>query len=392
MPFATFDELIAFLPQLESPLHEMQDIILANLVAIGEIPAPTFEERKRVEFLQERFTDIEMLDCSTDEMENVYAILPGETGEKHLLVTAHLDTIFPDDDDHTITMSADEVTGTAVADNSLGIAVMASLPYLLRRLNLRLQSNVILMGAARTLGRGNLAGLRFFLENSRMPIQAGIAVEGIELGRLSYSSVGMLRGEITCLVPDDYDWTRFDTTGAITNLNEVINQILALPLPRQPRTSVVLGSIEGGEQAYGKIAKFAQLRFEIRSESADVVESIREEIQEIVMEQAAKTNKTITAEFFGKRTPGGLAISHPLCRQTRRIMEALSIEPHISPSLSGLSAFIDRKIPAITLGITKGQRTKDPEETILIAPIAKGVAQLIGVLLAIDGGFCDETR
>ena len=154
----------------------------------------------------------------------------------------------------------------------------------------------------------------------------------------------------------------------------------------------MLGSIEGGEQAYGKIAKFAQLRFEIRSESADVVESIREEIQEIVMEQAAKTNKTITAEFFGKRTPGGLAISHPLCRQTRRIMEALGIEPHISPSLSGLSAFIDQKIPAITLGITKGQRTKDPEETILLAPIAKGVAQLLGVLLAIDGGFCDETR
>ncbi len=392
MPFATFDELIAFLPQLEQPLHDMQDIILANLVAIGEIPAPTFQERDRVEFLQQRFTESEMLDCSTDEMDNVYAILPGEGGEKHLLVTAHLDTIFPDTDDHTITLSAEEVTGTAVADNSLGIAAMASLPHLLRRLDIRLQSNLILMGAARTLGRGNLAGLRFFLENSSVPIQAGIAVEGIELGRLSYNSVGMLRGEITCLVPDDYDWTRFDTTGAITNLNEVINQIVSLPLPRQPRTSVVLGSIEGGEQAYGKIAKFAQLRFEIRSETAEIVESIREEIQEIVMEQAARTNKTITAEFFGKRTPGGLPISHPLCRQTRRIMEALSVEPRISPSLSGLSAFIDRKIPAITLGITKGQRTKDPEETILIAPIAKGVAQLIGVLLAIDGGFCDETR
>ena len=392
MPFATFDEIIALLPQLEQPLHDMQDIILANLIAIGEIPAPTFQERQRVEFLQQRFTEHELLDCSTDEMDNVYAVQPGNTGEKNLVVMAHLDTIFSEDEDYTITISSDQATGLAVADNSLGIAVVASLPYLLRHLGLRLNSNVIFMGASRNFGRGNLGGLRFFLENSSVPLHAGIVVEGIELGRLSYNSIGILRGDLTCLVPDDYDWTRFDVTGAITNLNEVINQIVEIPLPRQPRTSVVLGSIDGGEQAYGKIAKFAQLRFEIRSESADIVESLREQIQEIVLEQAARTNKTITVEFFGKRTPGGLAISHPLCRQTRRIMEALSIEPHIAPSSSGLSAFIDRKIPAITLGITKGQRSKDPEETILIAPIAKGVAQLIGVLLAIDGGFCDETR
>lgn len=392
MPFATFEELLAFLPQLDSPLHDMRDIVLGNLIAIGEIPAPTFEERQRVEFLQQRFTDSDSLECSTDEMGNVYAMLPGESGQKNLLVMAHLDTIFPADEDHTITVSADEATGIAVADNSLGIAVMASLPHLLRRIDIRLQSNLILMGAARTLGRGNLAGLRFFLEHSILPIHTGIAVEGIELGRLSYSSIGMLRGEITCMVPDDYDWTRFDTTGAIINLIEVINQIIAIPLPRQPRTTVVLGSIEGGEQAYGKIAKFAQLRFEIRSESAETVESIREQIQEIVLEQSARTNKTITVEFFGKRTPGGLAISHPLCRQTRKIMEALAVEPRVSPSLVGLSAFIDRNIPAITLGITMGQRSKESSETILLAPIVKGIAQLIGVLLAIDGGFCDETR
>ena len=162
MPFATFEELLAFLPQLDSPLHDMRDIVLGNLIAIGEIPAPTFEERQRVEFLQQRFTDSDSLECSTDEMGNVYAMLPGESGQKNLLVMAHLDTIFPADEDHTITVSADEATGIAVADNSLGIAVMASLPHLLRRIDIRLQSNLILMGAARTLGRGNLAGLRFF--------------------------------------------------------------------------------------------------------------------------------------------------------------------------------------------------------------------------------------
>ena len=155
--------------------------------------------------------------------------------------------------DHTLTVHADQVSGPAVGDNALGLAVVVTLPVLLELLDIHLQSNLILMGSARSLGRGNLEGLHFFLSKTKIPIQAGICVEGIGLGRLSYQTIGMLRGEIECTVPAEYDWTRFGASGAIVTLNEVINRILEIPLPRRPRTTIVLGSVEGG-QSFSSIA------------------------------------------------------------------------------------------------------------------------------------------
>ena len=45
----------------------------------------------------------------------------------------------------------------------------------------------------------------------------------------------------------------------------------------------------------------------------------------------------------------------------------------------------------MTLGITRGvkSRKKSPDY-VLIDPILTGVAQLLGVILAIDQGACDE--
>jgi len=392
MIFETFEDILDALPLIRSTVKDISEIILANVVMIGEIPAPTFGEQRRVEFLRDRFNENGLLDNSTDEMNNVYGILPGENEERNILVVAHTDTVFSEETDHTITVQPERIIGPAVGDNSLGVAIVVSLPKILEHLDIHLKSNLILMGASRSLGRGDLEGLRFFLSNTHMPIVAGIGVEGGQLGRLSHASIGMLRGEIICTVPEEYDWTRFGVTGAILSLNEIINRIVEIPTPKRPQTVIVLGSIEGGT-SFGTIATHAMLGFEIRSESAEIVNEIRERIEEIALEVSERTKTQVFLDFFAKRAPGGIAFSHPLCRQTRKIMETLDIDPQISPSISELSTFIDRNIPAITIGITTGKRGKErkEKESIDIEPIFTGLAQLAGVLLAIDGGFCDET-
>ena len=245
------------------------------------------------------------------------------------------------------------------------------------------------MGATRSLGRGNLEGLRFFLSHANKTISAGICIEGILLGRLNYSSIGMLRGEIQCTVPEEYDWTRFGIAGAIFTLNEIINRIVEIPLPKRPRTVIVLGSVSGGT-SFDKIATQSRLRFEIRSESDELVEEIRNKIEEISLEVAAQTNTQVTVDFFAKRHSGGLPFSHLLCRQTRKIMEALELQPQIAPSMSELSMFIDHQIPAITIGMTEGEGLKNEKEIVKIPPMFTGLAQLVGILLAIDGGYCHE--
>ncbi len=383
----SFEDILTLLPFVREASQAVREILLANLVMIGEIPSPTFDEFRRVEFIQNRFMESGLHNASADEMGNALGILPGGTGEQNILIVAHVDTVHAATLDHTITLQPQSAVGPGVGDNALGVAAVVTLPMLLELLNIDLQSNLVLMGTSRSLGRGDLEGLRFFLSNSEIPISAGIGIEGFPLGRLSYSSIGMYRGEIVCSVPEEYDWTRFGATGAIVTMNEVINHIQEIRLPRRPRSSIVLGSILGG-QAYDTIATNAVLRFEILTENEAVGEEIFHEMEAIISEVSSQTGADISLDVFARRRPGGISYQHPLARAARRIMGALDIQPRKSPSTAELSALIAHQIPAITIGITNGEHQNTPEEEVSIEPIFTGLAQLIGILLAIDRGFC----
>ncbi|MDY7028332.1 MAG: M20/M25/M40 family metallo-hydrolase [Spirochaetota bacterium] len=382
--------LIEGLPQMKKKLTSLRDTLLTNIVMLGEIPAPTFHEQQRRRFLVNRFNQYQMLNCSTDEVGNGLGIIPGEGGDRNILVVAHLDTVFDESIDHTISIETKRIHGPAVGDNSLGVATLATLPAMLEELNLKFNANLILMGSARSLGHGNIEGVRFFLDNMDLPINAGVCVEGVKLGRLSHTSIGMARCEITYRLPEEYDWTRFGAVGSIVTINELINRILEIPIPRRPKTTIVLGSISGG-RSFNTIATDAVLRFEIRSESNEMVQELRQRIEDIAAEVSSHNGSEVEIQILAQRKPGGISFSHPLASNARAIMKSLGINPRVSPSTSELSAFIDHGIPALTLGLTNGENLNKPDENIEIEPIYNGLAQLLGVLIAIDRGYCDAT-
>ncbi|MCU0248348.1 MAG: peptidase dimerization domain-containing protein, partial [Bryobacter sp.] len=286
-PVAGIEAVLARLPEIRAAVAGMQDILLANLVMIGEIPAPTGEEGARVQMILERLSEAGLQNCSGDEQGNGYGVLFGERGASNLLVSAHADTFVAEAQDQTVEVGPEQIVGPFVGDNSLALAAMVSLPVLLERLQVRLKSNVVLHAAAKAFGRGNLAGLKHFLDHSTLPIHAGLCLEGVQLGRLNYTGLGVLRGEIECRLPDDYQWAHYGATGAIIPLNDVITRLNKIALPRRPRTSLVLGSIEGGI-AYYNIARQATLRFEVRGEDSGLLKQIRRQIEDIVADVAAQ--------------------------------------------------------------------------------------------------------
>ncbi len=382
--------LIDELPDFQEKARGLSEILLSNLVMLSEIPAPTFGEDRRMAFLTERFNEYELLNCSTDEAGNALGIIPGAVGNRNILVVAHLDTIFSEEIDHTVTIEPDTVSGAGIGDDSLGLAAIATLPIVLKHLQIEPNANIVLMGSARSLGRGDLEGIRFFLKNRGIPIDTGICVEGVKLGRLSASSIGMLRAEMEYAVPEEYDWTRFGASGAILSLNDAINRILEIPLPRRPQTSIVLNRLESGA-AFNTIPRQAELQLEIRSESGELVRKLGEQIQDIGAEISSKTGSEVTFTVLARREPGGIPFAHPLASTARDILKALGVRPRISPSTSELSAFIDHGIPAVTIGLTEGENHSSPEERLEIAPIFVGIAQLLGLLRAIDGGLTSES-
>jgi tripeptide aminopeptidase len=389
--FKDIDEILSWSSTLPEQLAGIQETLIANLIMLSEIPSPTFEEAARVKLLLQRMLECGLEKVSTDEAGNGVGIIPGTDPDRNILLVAHADSVYTKKTDHTLSVLTDEIIGPGVSDNSLGMAVLATLANILELLDIQLNSNLVLLGSTKGLGRGDLDGLRFFMENNHIPFDAGICIEGAQLGRLSYSSEGMFRGVISCKLPEELDWKKAGENSAIIAMNDVINRILEIPLPRRPRTTIVLGAIRGGK-SYNIMATQSSLRFEVRSESAELVESLRERIDDIIAHATATHKADFEFTVVSHREPGGIDVGHPLVKNCRRIMEQLELKPTILPSMSEVSELIRRGLPAVTLGITEASNLHDLNETIRIKPIYTGLAQLLAVLLAIDGGFCNEVE
>jgi metal-dependent amidase/aminoacylase/carboxypeptidase family protein len=199
----------------------------------------------------------------------------------------------------------------------------------------------------------------------------------------------MIRGEIVCSIPEVKGMMYQFTPNAILILNEVINEILSLRLSQRPRARIVLGKISGGAN-HGKIAYDATLGFEIRSDSYKMVRSIFNDLKDIIEGIGHENEVDLNIKTISNLKASRLKFNHPLVKNTAAVLKTLGIKPVSKSTESALSIFLSRKISAVTLGITHGERNYTSQATMEIEPMFKGIAQIIGVLKAIDSGVCDE--
>jgi acetylornithine deacetylase/succinyl-diaminopimelate desuccinylase-like protein len=380
------------LPAMVDEIKAVKDIIITNIVLIGQIPAPTFKEKRRSVVFMERLAEFGVDEVTTDGYRNPIGIIRGTSSEKPpIFVLAHLDTFYEQDIVHNYTIKENTITGPGILDNSLSVGVLVSLPIIFNKLDLHFESDVVLAGTIQSIGKGNLRGVRHLLKTWPTPIRAGVCLEGVELGRLNYFSDGMIRGEITCSISDEKAAMYEYTPNAILILNVVINEIMNLRLSQRPRTRVVIGKISGGAN-HGKIAYDATLGFEIRSDSYKIVKSIYGDIKDIVDGIRHENEVDLTIKTISNLKASRLKFNHPLVKSAAAVLESLGIEPVSKSTESAQSIFLSHKIPAITLGITYGENFYMENATMEIEPMFKGIAQVVGVLKAIDGGICDEQQ
>lgn len=384
------EKYLDVLPTFVDQIRKIREIILSNIVLVGQVPAPTFHERRRAECLVERLADSQVDECTIDDFGNPIGVIRGTSAEKQsIFVVAHLDTFSDVAVDQHYEVTDKNISGIGVSDNSAAVGVLASLPEIFDRLALVFESDIVLVAPNHSLGRGNLAGIRQCLKNWPRPIRGAICLESVDLGRLNYSSDGMVRGEISCSIASAKQWDRHHTPNAILVINEVINAILGLRLPQKPRTQIVIGKIAGGFN-HGKIAYDAKIGFEIRSDADEMVKDLYGDIRDIVDE----INKTFAVKLKLNRISNlnatRLRYNHPLVKCASRILNRLGVEALSEPSETALSIFLQRKIPAITLGLTHGDNFHQNGSMIEIEPMFKGIAQIPALVMAMDNGVCDE--
>jgi tripeptide aminopeptidase len=384
------DDMLAKLPEMVNRIREIRDVVISNIVLVGQTPAPTFEETARAEIFLERLSDAQADFCSADDFNNPVGVITGTSGGEKppIFIVANLDTVFSADIDHDYTIRKNTITGPGIIDNSASIGVMASLPFILRKLDIRFESDIILAGVLQSIGKGNLAGVRHLLANWDEPIRGAVILAGAPLGMLNYYSEGIIRGEIQCQTGIPTERIELYKPNAILILNGVIDGILRMPLPQRPRSRVIIGRINGGHK-HGVIAVRGDLGFEIQSDSDNMVKQILAEIEDIVNGTAQEHHVQLTLEVISQLNAATLTYRHPLVKAAASVMKRLGVMPVSEFCESELSLFLSEHIPAITLGLSEGKNTHMENATLKIEPLFTGIVQVIGTLMAINGGVCD---
>jgi len=386
------EHILKKLPNFVDQIREIEEVIISNIVLIGQIPAPTFHEEARIEIFLERLADAQSDYSATSDYNIPIGIIKGTSDESRppIFVVAHLDTFFNTDIDHNYIIQKNTITGPGILDNSVSVGILASLPVIFKHLNLKFESDIVLAGVPQSIGKGNLQGIRQLLDTWKGPIRGAIIIEGEQLGRLNYYSEGIIRGEISCDVSSSNGWEHHYKPNAILILNQVIDEILAMELPQRPRARVIIGKINGGFK-HGVIAYNARLGFEIQSDSKDMVKRMHAEIKDIVTGIAHETHVNLKLNIISNLTPNKLKYTHPLVKSAVSVIKKLGLQPVSDSGESELSIFLAKKIPAVTLGLTEGKNAHLENASMKIKPIFTGIAQIIGVIMAIDSGVCDES-
>ncbi len=376
--------------ELTEALKPMRERILSNLTMIARMPAPSGGEGDRVQFMLDRFLETGLTDVVADEVGNAVGRLSGRRGNRTILLVSHLDGILLPNHDGEVIVTADRVIGPGVGDNALGAAVVSMIPVLLEHLGIELASDLIMVGSIGSLDRGNHKGIRSFLDQYPDDIDFGICVEGMQLGRMNFFSIGTARADITCDVRSEQPSRSYGSESALVVLNHIINRILGIAVPVRPYTIVRMGKLRAGV-AYDVEPDHAMLGLEIVSHDDEEIDRIQREMEAIISEMSARHAVDAKLDVFFRARACGIPFAHPLVTSVLNVMEELGIESDQGHSPSELSELVTRDIPAVTLGITYGEKNrKRKPDYVLIEPILLGVAQLLGTILAIDEGTCDD--
>ena len=392
--------ITARMPEYNKKIQQMREQIITNSILIGQIPSIEINMKDdevgqvqtnlRVKAYLERLSEIGLQETAIDPAGNAVGMIKGHSeGNDCIVVAAHMDTVYDFDQEINFTVDSNIISGAGITDNSISLGVILSLPEILEHLGISCNSDVLLLGLAKSLGEHNLSGIREFLQHWNTPIKGGIILEGAELGRLNYFSRAMMRINISCAIPVVSGWENKYGNNAIIILNDIMNKILEIHLPQRPHTQIIIGKVRGGIK-HGDLALTASIGLEIESTADTMVQEVYARITDLVDNVAHESLVDIAIDTLANVQAARLEYTHPLVQAGFSCLKALNVKPIVESSESELSIFLNNNISAITIGMSHGENYHTEDAQISIDPLFTGITQLVGLIEAIDKGVIDE--
>jgi acetylornithine deacetylase/succinyl-diaminopimelate desuccinylase-like protein len=225
--------------------------------------------------------------------------------------------------------------------------------------------------------------MREAVQTYRDRLGSVIAVEGHNLGRVTHRAVGSRRYRLTVTGPGGHSWGNYGRPNAIHVLARLITDLLALPIPTSPKTSLSVGTIAGGVSV-NTIAPSATALVDLRSMSQAHLEKLAAQVERTVR-SVRIPDVQVTAEIMGNRPAGDQPADAPIVLTCMDVLRALGITPTLDASSTDANVPIGLGIPAICIGIAEGGNAHRLEEFIRVSSIPTGLQQLLLLALALAG-------
>ncbi|MCK4353406.1 M20/M25/M40 family metallo-hydrolase [candidate division WOR-3 bacterium] len=354
--------------------------ILSDLIALSEIPAPSFKEGKRRKKFTQLMERINFDKLEQDGVGNIIGIRKGK-GKGGILVSAHLDTVFPETLNHTTRINMKKVYGPSVGDNSLGLASILATGEILNELKITTHHDLLFAGTVG--GETNLQGMRKLIEEHGKELKYVICVEGHGLGRIDNVAIGNMRMELNIRVKEGHSFRDFGSPNAIVLMSKLINRFLSIPKVSVHKVALNISHIYGGI-AYDSIPISCKTGIELSYRNKKAFTDFYKKFNTTISKMEKEEGVRIKKREISSAPTGNISRSHQLIKGLIKIHHYLGIESKFGFGNTGGSIPLSQGIPAVTIGITLGYGLHLPEEKIEIKPIIKGIKQLLLLILNID--------
>jgi len=356
-------------------MNDLVKRVLELAIQIQQIPAPTFQEEKRAEFIHELFVKEQLQDVCTDETGNVLARFPGMGKGKPLIISAHMDTVFPAETDLSVKRGSELVHGPGLGDNSMGVAALFGLLWSLRERQIPLRGDIWFVANVCEEGLGDLRGMKAAVDRFGAGAHAYLILEGLALGHVYHRAVGVRRYRIKARTGGGHSWSDYGQPSAVHELAKLIVGLTSLTLPSHPRTTINVGKISGGTSV-NVIASEASLDLDLRSEGQASLTELVSAVEKLV-QHANRPGVNMEAQVIGHRPAGEIPVNHPLITLGRDCLREQGLDAGLISGSTDANVPLSKGYPAIVLGVTTGGSAHTTHEYINTGPIAQGMEQLI---------------
>lgn len=363
-----------------SRFRERLNATIDLAIAIQQIPAPTFAEGKRADFVQAHFEALGLSDIWRDGLNNVYGrytATPTTSSAPPVVISAHMDTVFPAGTDLAIRRDGRTIYGPGIGDNSAGVAGLLTLAESFQTFHFAANRDIWFVANIGEEGLGDLKGMRAVVAHFGKEATY-LVLEGGLYGQISHQAIGVRRFRVQVNAPGGHSWGSFGNKSAIHELGKLITVIDALTVPTSPKTTYNVGVIEGGSTV-NSIAQSASMLLDMRSEDPHELAKLVQKVEKLIAQvNNSSTKVSTTIEVVGDRPAGQIPRHAPLVAWADEVLRYLGCK-----EISYIFGSTDANIPlsvgatAVCIGLAQSGNAHRLDEYLDPTYLPEGLSQVL---------------